>query len=61
MSSFLIDLTEEEITHAYLAVCRAIKGNENKDAVKVFSDIRKKFDPYVSEGTKMAGEMMTMI
>lgn len=57
----LITLTEEEAIHAYLAVCRAQKGNTNSDAVNVFKDIQRKLDPHVPEGTKMAGSMMTMI
>ena len=58
MSSFLIDMSDDEITHVYLAVCNAIKNNTNVAAVERFADILNKLDPYVSDVTKMTGDIM---
>lgn len=58
MSSFAIVLTDEEINHTALALQRAITGNENKDAVKVFEGIQEKLDPYISDATKQAITVM---
>lgn len=58
MSEFLINLTEEEIDHVYLATQKCIKGNENRDAVKVFEGIQKKLDPYASDSTLTAIAIM---
>lgn len=61
MSSFYIELNDEEIDHAYLAVCRAIKGNTNTEAVQIFESILSQLHPYASDGVKMAGSLMKTI
>ena len=61
MSNFLIDLTDEEITHVYLAVCRAIKNNDNKEVVASFENILNKLSTYVDGSTIIAGSIMKQI
>lgn len=56
--SFYIELTGDEIDHAYLAVCHAIKNNTNIEAVKTFESILSRLHPYVSDETRMTGSMM---
>ena len=58
MSSFMIELTDEEITHVYLAVCNSIKNNTNTEAVTIFEGILNKLDAFASDVTKMTGSIM---
>lgn len=58
MSSFYIELTGDEVEHAYLAVCRAIKNNTNIEAVKSFESILSRLDPYVSDVIRTTGSLM---
>lgn len=58
MSSFYLTLTDEEINYIYLAAERAMCGNSNKEAVKVFEGIQEKLAPYTDDGTKMAATIM---
>ena len=58
MSSFYIELTDDEIDNAYLALCHAIKNNGNAEAVKSFESVLSKLDPYASDITKMVGSTM---
>ena len=61
MSSFMIELTDEEILHISLAVARAIKGNSNKDAVETFENILSKLNPYLGDASKMSVNMAKFI
>ena len=58
MSSFLIELTDNEIMHTYLALQRAINGNTNMEAVNVFQTIKRKLEPYVDDSTKLTATIM---
>ena len=58
MGSFYIELTSDEIEHAYLAVCHAIKNNENIEAVKTFESILSRLYPYISDEIRTTGSVM---
>lgn len=55
MNNITIELTEEETTMVYLAVCSVMRKNTNLEAVKNLGNIRAKLESFVDEATRIAG------
>lgn len=61
MSSFVIELKEEEIDNICLALAHATRGNQNPEAVKQFDELIEKLLPYASSITSTSVKILKMI